>query len=149
MKNAITIAKLTFLQAIRMKVAIAFITLLAICLIAMPSLMTGDGTLAGQIRSTLFYSFSAVTMLLSLLTLLIGAMLVSEDIRRRQIFLIAVKPVSRTDYLLGRFLGVMALNVVLITISAVAIYSMVASRRSEPTSTADRIAIETEVFTAP
>ena len=148
MKNAMTIAKLTFLQAIRMKVAVAFIVLLAVCLIAMPSVMTGDGTLAGQIRSTLYYAFSLVTILLSLQTLLVGAMLVSEDIRRRQIFLIAVKPISRSEYLIGRFLGVMFLNVLLLTVSSVAIWSMVQSKRAEETTIQDRIAIETELFTA-
>ena len=65
MRGLWTVARQTFAQALRMKVAGVFILLLAMALIALPFLMSGDGTLSGQIRTFLVYSMVVTAALLS------------------------------------------------------------------------------------
>ncbi len=154
MLTTLSIARQTFAQCVRMKVAVAFIVLMGLSLLALPVVMTGDDTLAGQIRAFLAYSTGMVGTLLSLMTVFVGASLVSNDIRDKQIFMLVVKPVAKFEYVIGRWLGLAVLNVMLIAVAAVAINITVhyMSSRQETkigrVSVADRLAVETEVMTA-
>ncbi|MBT3201216.1 MAG: ABC transporter permease [Phycisphaerales bacterium] len=149
-----SIAKHTFAQCVRMKLAAAFVVLLAIALIVLPSQMTGDGTLSGQIRAFLSYGTGISMGLLSMMTILVGASLVSNDIRTKQIFTVAVKPLARSQYLLGRWIGLVAFNFVLLAIACVAIYATAQYMRTKETtplgrvSISDRRKVETQIFAA-
>ena len=147
-----SIAKHTFAQCVRMKLAAAFVVLLAAALLALPTQMTGDGTLAGQIRAFLAYGTGISMLLLSAMTIFVGASLVSDDIRTRQIFSIAVKPVARWQYVLGRWAGLVMFDAVLLALACTAIYATAAHMRTKDAtangkiSLSDRRAVETEVF---
>ena len=149
-----SIAKHTFAQCLRMKLAAAFVVLLAITLLALPAQMTGDGTLAGQIRAFLAYGTGIAMGLLSVMTIFVGASLVSDDIRTKQIFTLAVKPVARWQYLLGRWVGLVLFDAVLLIVACVAIYATAEHLRTKEStslgrvSIPDRRAVETEVFAA-
>ena len=149
-----SIAKHTFAQCMRMKLAAAFVVLLAIALLALPAQMTGDGTLAGQIRAFLAYGTGIALGLLSIMTIFVGASLVSNDIRTRQIFTVAVKPVARWQYLLGRWVGLVLFDAVLLIMACAAIYATAEYLRTKEftdlgrVSIPDRRAVETEVFAA-
>ncbi|MDP6545913.1 MAG: hypothetical protein QGH60_18175 [Phycisphaerae bacterium] len=157
-----SIAKHTFTQCVRMKLAAAFIVLLAVVLLALPGRMTGDGTLAGQIRTFLEYGTGISLGLLSIMTIFVGAALVSDDIRTKQIFTVAVKPIARWQYLLGRWVGLVLFDAVLLVLACVAIYATAhylrtkqymriedkGTTRLRRVSMPDRRAVETEIFTA-
>ena len=145
----------TFAQCIRMKVAVAFMVLLAGALAALPAIMVGDGTLAGAIRSLLSWGPSVVAVLLSVVTVLLSSNVVSNDIRRKQIFLTATKPLARWQYVLGRWLGVVLLDALLLALSMGTIYLLAQHLRRSPdrlvslvAAAEDRRAVETEVFVA-
>ena len=112
------VARHTFAQCIRMKIAVAFILLLAVCLLGLPYVMKGDGTLTGSIRTFLSYSVSITGVLLSIVTVLVTVSVVSGDISEKYIYLIIAKPLARWEYILGRWLGVVLLNAVLLAIAA-------------------------------
>jgi hypothetical protein len=81
--------------------------------------------------------------------ILVSARIVSRDIDDRTIFLVAVKPMARWQYLLGRWLGMVALITVLLGIAACASYFTSAQMRTRPAVSAlDRQAVEMEIFTA-
>jgi len=149
-----SIAKHTFAQCIRMKLAAAFVVLLALALLTLPAQMTGDGTLAGQIRTFLVYGTGIAMGLLSVMTIFVGASLVSNDIRTKQIFTVAVKPVARWQYLLGRWIGLVLFNAVLLVLACAAIYATAQYLRTKEStylgrvSVSDRRAVETEIFAA-
>ena len=142
------VARQTFAQCMRMKVAVVFVLLLAAALATMPFIMEGDGTLAGKIRTYLAYSTALISVLLSLVTIFVSVSVVASDIRDKQIFTVAVKPVGRWQYILGRWLGVVLLDVMLLAISACATYALAQYLRSMPAGADDRRAVETEVFAA-
>jgi len=150
------VAKHTLRQCLRMKVAAMFILLLAVALVCMPFLkvLKGDGTLAGQIQTFLMYSTKITAALLTLMTIFLSTGILSGDVRTRQIFSVLTKPVAPWQYIIGRWLGIVLLNVILIALAGVAIYGfaqylragealVTASGRAE-----DRRKVETEVFAA-
>ena len=85
-------------------------------------LSTGTGRPDEKIQTFISYSTRFITALLSLLTIFVTIATVTRDIKRREIFTIATKPVSRFGYLTGKFLGVTILNVVFLVIAGGLIY---------------------------
>lgn len=143
------VARETFAECLRMKIAVGFIVLLACCLAGVPLLLRGDGTLAGQVRTLLSYSVSLTGGLLSIVTVLVTVAVVSEDVRRHTIELLVVKPMARWQYMLGRWLGVVLLAGLLLAIGGISTYLLAEHYREKPAmSPADRSAVEKEVFTA-
>ncbi len=143
------VARHTFKQCLRMKIAGLFMLLLAVTLVALPFGMKGDGTLAGQIRSFLSYGPGLTAMVLSLMTVFLSAGMISSDIRDKQIFSVATKPVPRWQYIFGRWLGLLLLNAMLLSAASVGIYGMTRYLRTRPSlHSEDRRAVETEVFAA-
>ena len=69
------------------------------------------------------YAMILVTLLLSLLTILLATLTITRELEYRQIFLTMSKPVSRGQYLLGKWLGLAVLNALLVSVSGVAIYT--------------------------
>ncbi len=148
------VARYTLAQCLRTKVAAVFIVLLAGALVALPFTLKGDGTLAGQIRTFLAYSTSATAVLLSLVTILLGVGVVAGDVKGKHVFLLASKPVGRSQYILGRWLGIVLLNAILLAIAGAAVYGTAQHlRRGEAPELTDpearrrdRLAVENEVF---
>jgi len=144
------VARQTYSQCLRMKIAAMFILLLAVFLAVLPTIMEGDGTLTGKVRTFLSYGMSATQLLLILVTIFTAAGVVSGDIRTKQIFTVASKPVRRWQYILGRWLGVVLLDVVLLALAGVACYAMTQYLRSSgrPINAEDHRALEADVFSA-
>ena len=145
------VARYTFTQCLRTKVAGVFIVLLALMVGTMPFVMKGDGTLAGRIRTFLAYSTGITALLLSLVTIFLAAGLISGDVRTKQVFSLASKPLARWQYIVGRWLGVVWLDAVLLAAGGAAIYAEAQYLRGRSDlllNPNDHRAVETEIFTA-
>lgn len=143
------VARQTLAQCLRMKVAALFIVLLAVVVVAMPFTLEGDGTLAGRIRTFLSYSMSMTTVLLVLVTVFLSVGVVSSDVEDKHVFMLAVKPLWRWQYVLGRWLGVVVFDAILILIAGVTIYGLAQHLRGgEVVNDDDRRAVEMEVFSS-
>jgi len=146
-----TVARHTFTQCLRTKVAGLFAVLLAAALALLPSIMEGDGTLAGRIRTFLDYGLTVTTVLLALVVVLLSIGVVSDDVRDRHVFVVFSKPLARWKYVLGRWLGVTMLGGLLLAGACGGIYLLaqyLRSRTDLAVRPEDRRAVETEVFTA-
>lgn len=149
MRGIWTLARHTFAQALRMKVAGVFLLLLALALGVMPFAMRGDGTLAGRVRTLLAYGMGVTAVLLSLVTIFVSTSVITSDVRQKQIFSVVTKPLSRWQYVLGRWFGIILLNAVLLTAAMGVIYAVSQYLRGgEALNPTDRRAVETEVFSA-
>ncbi len=115
----------TIRQALRMRIALIFIVLLLILLPVIGLTATGDGTLKGRLQTFISYGLSLTSLLLCLLTIIVSVFTVSSDIEQRQIYTVATKPIRRYQFLLGKLLGVVSLNVALVTLFAGIIYGLV------------------------
>ncbi|MCH8159274.1 MAG: iron chelate uptake ABC transporter family permease subunit [Proteobacteria bacterium] len=115
-----TISRLTLSEAIRKKIAIVFILMMLFILISLPFVMKGDDTLRGRVQTFLAYSLSSMGFLLSMLTILLACGSVALEIKSKQIQLIGTKPVPRWQLLLGKWLGIVLLDLVLLVIGTAA-----------------------------
>ncbi len=151
MRGIWTVARQTLAQILRTKTAWVFILVLAAFLVVLPGGLQGDGTLAGRIRAYLSYSTTIIALTLSVLTVFLAVDVVSSDVRNRTVFSVVTKPVGRWQYVLGRWLGVVLLDALLLAVAAADVYVVAQSMRRERTSAddpLDGLAVESEVFTA-
>ncbi len=119
------VARNTIRQALRMKVAAVFVVLLLVLLPVMGLTASGDGTLMGRLQTFLSYGLSLTSLLLCLLTIIVATYTITSDIEQRQIYMVATKPIRRHQFILGKLLGVIMLDVGLLLIFAGTVYAMV------------------------
>lgn len=115
------VARAMIEEAIRMKVALIFIFALLALLPVLPLILTSDDRLTYIVQRFLTYAIMLVSFLLSILTIILGAYTTSHDLKSKLVYMSLTKPLSRTQYLLGKWLGIVLLNAVLLTVSGVAI----------------------------
>ncbi|MFQ6034607.1 MAG: ABC transporter permease [Sedimentisphaerales bacterium] len=124
MRSIWAVATNTIRQALRMKIAAAFIILLLVCLPVMGVSMTGDGTLKGRLQTFVSYGLSLTSILLCLLTIVVSAYSLTSDIKQRQIYTVITKPIRRFQLLLGKLLGVILLDMALLVLFSAIIYGI-------------------------
>ncbi len=124
MRRMWAVATNTIRQALRMKVAAIFIVLLLVLLPVMGFTATGDGTLRGRLQTFVSYGLSLTSLLLSLLTIIVAIYTVTSDIEHRQIYTVVTKPIRRYQIVLGKVLGVIVLDVVLLALFAGIVYGV-------------------------
>ena len=124
MNSIWAVAKNTIKQALRMKIALVFIILLLVLLPVLGISITGDATLKGRLQTFIGYGLSLTSLLLSLLTIIISIYAVANDIKERQIFTVITKPIRRFEFLAGKLLGVLLLDIILLCIFSGIIYSI-------------------------
>ena len=87
------------------------------------------------------------------MTLVLACATVAFEIRDRQIWQVMTKPVSRFRYLLGKWLGVVVLNAVILTIAGISTFLYIQYLRTTDVAQGmqgdlDRLAVREEVLTA-
>ncbi len=143
-KRIWTIAYNAFLEVWRAKIAYLLLVygaglLMAIALV--PQISAGNS--AGKI--VLDGCLAATSILGLLVTLLVGTRLVDREIERRTILLAIAKPLSRTEFMLGKHLGLSLLLAALVT-GATAIHTIGLGLWGEATFDGGAIAL-TALFT--
>jgi len=124
MHSVWAVARNTIAQAVRMKVAVIIIILLVILLPLMSVIMVGDGTLLGKLQTFVSYGLSLTSLLLCFLTIAVSTYTLTNDIKRMQIHLVVTKPIRRFEILAGKLLGVVILDVLLLSVFAGVIYCL-------------------------
>jgi hypothetical protein len=125
MRRILAVAQNTIRQAVRLKIAVVFFLILIILLPIMGTVMTGDGTLTGRCQTFIAYSLSLTSLLLCVFTIIISIFTLADDINKKQIFTVVTKPIRKSELIIGKFLGVLITDVVLLTICAAVIYAVV------------------------
>jgi len=149
MRSIWAVAKNTIKQALRMKVAVVFVLLLIVMLGVLGTSTTGDETLKGRLQTFVSYGLSLTSFLLCLLTIIISIYTVTSDIEQKQIFTVITKPIRRHEFLLGKLLGVLVLDVILLCIFAGIIYTITVNLpRYRSVSESDLAEANTQFFTA-
>ncbi|MCG3150626.1 MAG: hypothetical protein PCFJNLEI_04114 [Verrucomicrobiae bacterium] len=124
MNKVFAIAGIAIRNAIRSRVVVVLLALLLIAIVALPLTIKGDGTLTGAVQVLLRYTLGAVTMILSIATLWAGCAAISLEVQERQVHLLVTKPVFRMQLWLGKWLGLLILNTVLLGLAGVASYTL-------------------------
>jgi ABC-type transport system involved in multi-copper enzyme maturation permease subunit len=107
-----------------MKIAVVFLIMLFVLLPALGISTTGDETLKGRLQTFVSYSLSLMSFLLCLLTIIVSVYSVTSDIDQKQIYTVITKPIRRFQFLTGKLLGVVVLDVILLSIFSAVIYAV-------------------------
>lgn len=151
MKPIWAVARGLIIEVLRMRLLMAFvIILLAVMTFGMALwLHFTPGQADREVQTFLSYSFSFTWTTLSLLTIFVSIATITRDIKRREVFTIMTKPLSRGQFLLGKFLGLALFNLVAVLIIGFTIYGLArVLQRTEPTTQAERGKLEHLVFIA-
>jgi len=149
MRSIWAVAINTIKQALRIKVAVVFTILLFVLLPVLGFTATGDETLKGRLQTFVSYALSLMSFLLCLLTIIISIYSVTSDIEQRQIYTVITKPIRRFQFIMGKLLGVIVLDVFLLVLFSAIIYTItIYMPKFIKASEGERIEANNEFFTA-
>ena len=131
MQRILAIAWLTWKAAIRFRLFAVVAALLVLAVVGLPLIVKDDGTARGFIQIILTYTLTAVTILLGFSTLWLSCGALARDIEECQIQVVATKPIARWEIWLGKWVGIAALNAVLLLLAAVCIYGLLQWRATK------------------
>ncbi|MGA2914480.1 MAG: hypothetical protein ABSE89_00425 [Sedimentisphaerales bacterium] len=143
------VAKNTFVSSMRMRIAIVFMFLLVVLLPVLSLTSTGDGTAIGRVQSFISYGLGLVAFLLSVLTIIVSCYTLSSDIKHKQIYTVITKPIRRFELIIGKVLGVVLLDLLLLVVFSSIIYSLTLQMpRFVKTDEDEKARLDNEFFTA-
>lgn len=116
---------------LRSRLVLALLPLLAAAAVLLPLHLDGDGTLEGALRMAVSWPLGAVFFILSASTLWAGSSALATEIERRNFVSDAVSPAAAFEIWLGRWLGLVALDAVLLALSLAGIYAVARERAPE------------------
>lgn len=120
-RHVLAIARLTLRDAMRSRLLPSVAILLLAVVAGLPFLVSNPdgGAGAGRLFVILQYSMGAILFLLTVATLWASCGAVAGDIADRRLQLVLAKPVHRRDIWIGKWLGIMTQNIILLAFAGV------------------------------
>lgn len=118
------ITALTWKAAFRFRLFLAISILLLLAVVGLPILVKDDGTARGFTQILITYTMSAITALLGISTLWLSCGTLARDIEECQMQVVVTKPIARWQIWLGKWLGIVSLNAVLLALSGICVYGL-------------------------
>src|SRR2546423_9527323 len=122
MQPLFAIARLTLKAAFRYRLVQILTVLLLGAVIGLPVIIKHDGTAQGFTQILLTYTLGSITTLLGFATLWLACGTLARDVEECQMQMVAVKPIARWEIWLGKWTGIMLLNLLLLAVSGAAVY---------------------------
>jgi uncharacterized protein DUF2628 len=130
-QGLVAVTVLTWKAALRFRLFLAISVLLLLAVVGLPILVKDDGTARGFTQILLTYTLSAITALLGISTLWLSCGTLARDIEECQIQVVATKPIARWQIWLGKWLGIVSLNAVLLVLSGICVYGLLQWRSTK------------------
>src|SRR5438876_7665069 len=130
-KRLLAIAKLTLKAAFRYRLVQILIVLLLGAVLGLPAIVKHDGTAQGFTQILLTYTLGAITTLLGFATLWLACGTLARDVEECQMQMVAVKPIARWEIWVGKWTGIMFLNLLLLAVAGVAVYVLMQWRAGQ------------------
>ncbi len=128
----LAIAKNVLAEAVRMKISLVFIVMVMLLLAALPGVLNDDQPLRYRVQAFMSFGTGLSFWVIAILTILFSAATLTIEQRDKIIWQTMTKPVSAWAYVLGKWLGVVGLNAVLLTVCAAGIFGFVEYLRGQP-----------------
>lgn len=113
MKSILIISLNTFREIIRDRILYGLVVF-AILLISM-SMLLGQLSFAEQVRISMNLGLTAIHLGTVILSVFVGSTLVTKEIDKKTIMTILARPISRTQFILGKAMGLCLVNLVVMT----------------------------------
>jgi hypothetical protein len=147
MQRLLAITWLTWKAALRFRLFLVIAVLLIASVIGLPILIKDDGTARGFTQILLTYTLSTITALLGLSTLWLSCGTLARDIEECQMQMLAVKPIARWQIWLGKWLGILSLNAVLLALTGACVYGLLQWRATKLPA-AEQAVLNNEILVA-
>ncbi len=147
MQGLLAIVGLTLKAAIRYRVVVVLSGLLLASVVVLPLMIKHDGSAQGFTQILLTYTLSAITFLLGFATLWIACGSLAREVQECQMQMLAVKPVPRWKIWIGKWIGIVLLNAILLGVSSIAVYG-ITIWRAQQLSEAQQAVLDNEIFVA-
>lgn len=140
-------------EASRTRLSLVFIVLLLIVLPLIPMWLDPQAPLRFRVQTFMSQSINITYVAAAGLTLVLSCATIAFEVRDRQIWQLVSKPMSRMQYLIGKWIGVLGVNAVLITIAGLSIFMYLQYLRTLPVAPGlegqlDRVQLRDAVLTA-
>ena len=141
------VARVLVAEVVRRRVLAITTVLLFLALATVSSLLAENRMVEHRLESLVAYSLFITFTILSLMTLFVSAGSLAEEIDDRRIHSVVVKPVGRARFLLGKWVGVVAIDTVLLALAGGAIILSfertlsIARERGDDVAAAERLRI--------
>ncbi|MDE2680690.1 MAG: hypothetical protein OSB29_04920 [Verrucomicrobiota bacterium] len=122
------IAALTWKTAVRLRFIWVMVILILFAVGGLPAMLRDDGSAKGMAQIILTYTLSMTTGILGLSTLWLAVGSMAQDISQCQMQMVVTKPIARWQIWLGKWLGIMGLNLLLLGLAGTVVYGMVEYR---------------------
>ena len=147
------IAHTVIKEASRTRISLIFIVLLLALLPMLPFWLDPDSPLRHRVQTFISRSVGMTFVFCACMTIVLGCATVSFEIRDRQIWQIMCKPVSKFRYILGKWVGILLLNAMVIFIAGISTFLYIQYLRTTDVAPGvqgdmDRLAVTEEVLTA-
>ena len=147
MQRILAIAWLTWKAALRFKLFLVIAALLVAAVVGLPLIVKSDGTAQGFTQIILTYTLSAITALLGFSTLWLSCGTLARDIEECQMQVVATKPIARWQIWLGKWLGIVSLNAVLLALAGGCVFGLLQWRATKLPATEQK-ALREQVLVA-
>jgi ABC-type transport system involved in multi-copper enzyme maturation permease subunit len=147
MQALLAIARLTFKAAFRFRLVPLLGLLLIGGVLLLPAVIKDDGSAEGLTQIVLTYTLGLSVLVLGLTTLWLACGTLARDIDECQLQVVAVKPVARWQIWLGKWVGIMLVNLLLLGLAVTAIYVQL-QWRAKRLPLAEQAVLQNEVFVA-
>ncbi|HTV76436.1 MAG TPA: hypothetical protein VMD57_05495, partial [Candidatus Baltobacteraceae bacterium] len=118
MRRCFAIASQTVTAAFRFRAVVAVVFLLLICVGGLPFVIKHNGTARMFAQVMLTYNLCVITGLLAFTTLWLACGTLASEISSGQLQMVVVKPVAHWQIWLGKWLGILAVNALLLGVAA-------------------------------
>ncbi len=147
--GVIGVARAVVEEAVGTRLPLILLMLVVMGLPALPLVLDPTERLEYRMQFFLNWGLSGTGCLLAMVTLVLACGSVCGDIDTQRIHMTLVKPIERWQYLFGKWLGIVLLDLLLVGLAGLGIYAFTqALRRSPELDRADRRAVEQEVLAA-
>jgi len=146
-QRILTIAGLTWKAAFRFRVFWVLAVLLMGSVIVLPLILKDDQSARGFIQIMLTYTLGVITTLLGMATLWIACGTLARDVDDCSMQMVAVKPIGRWEIWVGKWLGIMAVNALLLVLAGTCVYGLILWRARQ-LSPAQQEILRNEVMVA-
>lgn len=126
MKSILIIAKNTFKECVRDKILYSILGFALLFIIS--TIFLGSISLGEDLKIIRDFGLAGIYIFSIIITIFIGTSLVYKEIEKRTLFITLAKPVTRSKFILGKFVGLF-LSVTLVTALMLTVYLIVVASR--------------------
>jgi ABC-type transport system involved in multi-copper enzyme maturation permease subunit len=147
LRGLAAVAQLTLKSAMRFRLVVVLLILLLAVVILLPVIIKHDGSAQGFTQILITYTLTSITGLLGFSTLWLACGTLARDVEDATMQVVCTKPVPRWQVWMGKWTGIMLLNLAFLAVTGATLYVLLYWKASS-LSPAQQQVLRSEVLVA-